>query len=145
MSISRICALALALPLFACSSDNTNNAQDASVADTGPKPDSGRDPNKNCVKPGTPNNEVGVGGYCEPLTTDCVTDAGVSICTGTVGAPPDAWFCTKVCTDSSQCGSGMFCDHETMGSGCVPLTCGSPDAGAGDSGTDAAPKDAASD
>jgi hypothetical protein len=86
----------------------------------------------NCVKPGTPNNEVGVGGYCE---TD--SDCAGTLCSGVYGAPVHDWFCTKLCKIDSDCGSGEYCAHnDPRGVACVPLTCGSPDAGA-DGGGDA--------
>src|SRR5687767_11181700 len=48
------------------------------AAGDGSKP---RDPNANCVKPGTPNNERGIGGYCESGPVDCVYEAGPRFCT----------------------------------------------------------------
>jgi hypothetical protein len=88
----------------------------------------------NCVAPGTPNNAKGVGGYCQS-GADCV--ASVSICSADFGAPPGNAFCTKLCQTTADCGSGAYCAHSTQGVACVPLTCGSPDAGA-DGGGDAA-------
>src|SRR5437762_3565267 len=88
--------------------DNPTPAATASSSgDGGPAArDAGaHDPNANCVKPGTPNNDVGVGGYCEPNTSDCETPQGTRICTAGY-APPEAWFCTMLCLDDSECGAG---------------------------------------
>jgi hypothetical protein len=90
-----------------------------------------------CVAPGTPNNEVGIGGYCEPGTSQCITDAGIRFCTGSFDAPDDAWFCTKPCVDDPECGTGAYCAHDARGSGCTPNICGNPPP-ATDSGTDSA-------
>ena len=60
----RITTTFLALVLLAggcSSSSNTDGGVDGATEDAGVP----RDPNKNCVKPGTPNNELGVGGYCD--------------------------------------------------------------------------------
>lgn len=94
-------------------------ASDASAA---------RDPSANCVKPGTPNNEQGLGGYCES-NADCVT--GKSLCTGVFGAPPDAWFCTRPCADEPDCGAGLYCADDPRGVACVPIACGVTDASVG--------------
>lgn len=132
----RLSVLFLAGWVVACASAQpTTPVLDASVADTS----KARDPNANCVKPGTANNEMGVGGYCEPGTDQCVSDAGIRFCTGAFGAPSDHWFCTRPCVMDSECGSGAYCDHDPQGNGCVPNICGTPP----DGGTkDAAPSDA---
>jgi hypothetical protein len=91
-------------------------------------------PPTNCVAPGTPNNEKGVGGYCQ-TSADCISS--VSVCSALFGAPPGDWFCTKLCTLDTECGTGAYCAHDPRGMACVPLPCGSPDAG-----TDAAVTDA---
>lgn len=120
----------------ACSSSSSAVA-DASVDDASDSA-APRDPNKNCVKPGTPNNEMGIGGYCEPNTPACISDAGIHFCTGAFSAPPDAWFCTKPCNTDPECGSNAYCDHNKDGNGCVPNACGTPpDAGIADASKDA--------
>ena len=124
---------ALALLWGGCSSKSTPDASDAG-ADDAASDKSTRNPNKNCVKPGTPNNEVGVGGYCEPGTSQCITDAGIRFCTGSFDAPDDAWFCTKPCAADRECGSGAYCAHDPRGSGCTANICGNPP----DAGVDAA-------
>jgi hypothetical protein len=117
-----------------CSSTSTPDAADSGADDAAATDTSTRDPSKNCVKPGTPNNENGIGGYCEPGTSQCVTDAGIRLCTGAFDAPDDAWFCTKPCVDDPECGSGAYCDHDPRGSGCTPNICGNPP----DAGSDSA-------
>ena len=153
-TVCGICALAMritALFLFgfqaACSNSPvaTDGGDATAVEDTGPP----RDPNKNCVKPGTPNNELGVGGYCDPKDDagnfknppDCKPipdgDGGMLYSFCTAGhADLDQWFCTRPCMlgDDSPCGSTGYCGCRGMECGCVPNICGSPPA-----------KDAASD
>ena len=72
----------------------------------------------NCVKPGTPGNEIGVGAYCERMS-----DCKMTLCTGLFGAPSDAWFCSKLCTTTSECGSGAVCISDPRGTACVPMIC----------------------
>lgn len=135
--------IACSVSIIACSSTTNTTSPDASVADTSTP----RDPNKNCVKPGTPNNEKGVGGYCEPNTAACVSDAGIAFCTGAFAVtPPDAWFCTKPCSADPECGKNAYCEHNTDGNGCVPNACGTPpDAGAADASDAASSKDSSID
>jgi hypothetical protein len=141
--------------LGACS----NTATPADGGEAGSSDDSGtpRDPNKNCVKPGTPNNELGVGGYCDPKDDagnfksppDCKPipdgDGGTlsSFCTANY-APPDLWFCTRPCEKGHDevCGSTAYCDCQGGQCGCVPNICGTPpEAGVKDAPSDA-PADA---
>jgi hypothetical protein len=135
-------ALAL-LSLLACSSEGDilpkkerfsrpdgAVAEDAApdVAGDGRKP---RDPDANCVKPGTPNNERGVGGYCEPGRGDCATPEGTRFCTADYAdlTPIDdnKWYCSTICLTDDECGSGAICVTGSIGKGCVPLAC-APDA-----------------
>lgn len=124
------------LLLVACSSSSATGPTDASTSS--PKDVANeRDPQKNCIKPGTPNNDKGLGGYCEPGDYSCVSDVGVALCTGMFGAPDDQWFCTKGCLGDDDCGKGMYCDKsDPRGSGCVPNVCGTPPS-ASDAGLDA--------
>ena len=89
-----------------------------------------RDPSLNCVKPGTPSNEAGVGGYCEKQK-DCKSDAGPRICTSDFSADPYAWFCTALCDLDPQCGVGAFCLKTDAGNACLPYSCTPDDAGPG--------------
>jgi hypothetical protein len=94
------------------------------VASDGKKP---RNPDANCVKPGTPNNERGVGGYCEPGRGDCETDLGPRFCTADYAEltpiDDDKWFCSTLCLTDEDCGSGLICNQGGIGKGCVPLAC----------------------
>lgn len=110
-------------------SSSTSSSSGASGGDGGVGPDgrAPRDPNANCVKPGTPNNDQGIGGYCE-TQADCVK--GKSTCTGALGAPDNAWFCTRLCNSDPNCGDGLYCAHDPRGIVCVPIVCGYTDADA---------------
>jgi hypothetical protein len=136
--------------LGACSSDGnilpkrerfTPSLVDAAgTQDVGPEvePDVGsdtpkvRDPNANCVKPGTPNNERGIGGYCESGPRDCQYEGGPRFCTADfrdiATVPDDQWFCSTVCTMDEECGTGAYCFANEFSNGCVPTVCG-PDGG----------------
>jgi len=120
---------------------NDNCSSPTPVTDAG----GGHDPSTNCVRPGTPNNERGVGAYCESLD-QCPLG---SLCTAQFGAPANAWFCSKLCADDSTCGSNAYCAYDSRGHACVPFACGTPDAGpdaaAADSGGDATAPDASND
>jgi len=111
-----------------------SSGHDGGSQDGGP-----RDPNQNCVKPGTPNNERGVGGYCES-SADCVTDLGaLFFCSADFEITPRyAWFCTTFCTFDSDCGSHAFCGQSDLGGGCVPNGCGAAPDGGGDASDDVA-------
>jgi len=119
------------LLLLACSSSTsgTDGGNDATTDTTAKDATSDRDPNKNCVKPGTPNNELGVGGYCDPGDgkQDCVTnlpDGGkiITFCSA-IQAPPDEWFCTKACMMGDSCGTAAHCACQGGQCGCVPDVC----------------------
>ncbi len=118
-----VCAAA-PLVLFACSSSSGSSSSDAGAS---PEAGSGHDGSANCVKPGTKNNDQGIGGYCE-TNDDCVP--GKSLCTAKYGAPDDAWFCTRICADDPNCGEGLYCANDPRGVVCVPLVCGVVDGGA---------------
>jgi hypothetical protein len=116
------------------------DSEDRAVEET---PEAGGNPNAsaNCVKPGTKNNDQGIGGYCE-TNDDCVS--GKSLCTALYGAPDNAWFCTRPCKDDPNCGDGLYCAiGDPRGVACVPIVCGVLDGGA-DAIADS-PSDAASD
>lgn len=149
----RIATHALLLTFFAgCSNSPTKpdaSDQDTGLEDAGPP----RDPNKNCVKPGTPNNELGVGGYCE-LKDDAGNFKSPPDCKATVDpdgggmlysfctagrAPDNLWFCTRPCEKGNDlpCGGNAYCDcNDQNQCGCIPNICGTPpDAGPKDGST----------
>jgi hypothetical protein len=86
-----------------------------------------RDPNANCVKPGTPNNDRDIGGYCEPGRGDCQSEQGPRFCTADFGEltpiPDNQWFCSSICTMDEECGAGAFCLRGEIGTGCAPPAC----------------------
>ena len=94
------------------------------IASDGKKP---RDPNANCVKPGTPNNDRDIGAYCEPDRGDCASEQGPRFCTADFAdltpIEDDQWFCTTVCTMDDECGTGAICSMGEVGMGCVPFMC----------------------
>jgi hypothetical protein len=98
------------------------------VTDDGKPP---RDPDANCVKPGTPNNERGVGGYCEQAI-DCPDDVGARFCTvefaDLTPLDDDKWFCSALCASDNDCGPGVACVDGPGSKGCAPISC-LPDAG----------------
>ena len=126
-----ITVIGLSLPSLVVACSDSQSAPPPAAADassTSPRVDgsAGRDPNANCVKPGTKNNDQGIGGYCE-TNADCVK--GQSLCTGVFGAPENAWFCTRLCADDPNCGEGLYCANDPRGVACVPIVCGVADAG----------------
>jgi len=100
----------------------------------------------NCVAPGTASSAAGVGAYCSPGGGQCNHDApdgAPTICTADFGAAAHLWFCTVVCTSTSQCGLGSAtCVAAANGSLCVPTACtafaADASVDAGDAGADAA-------
>jgi hypothetical protein len=99
---------------------------DAAIAEDG---GGERDPNANCVKPGTPSNDRGVGGYCEPGRGDCDGPFASRFCTADyrdlIRVDDDKWFCSAICTMDEECGSGALCAPAPGGgaSGCAPFAC----------------------
>src|SRR5947207_1484065 len=65
------------------------------------------------------NNERGFGAYCD-TTSDCDSEAGLRLCAADFGG---GHFCTGLCSVDEECGSGVYCEHNVQGSGCVPLVC----------------------
>jgi hypothetical protein len=100
----------------------------------------------NCVKPGTPNNAQGIGGYCNPGGGQCAKagpGGSPTICTGDTANVTNAWFCTVPCP--SMCGAGATCMTTPSGAECVPTSCAGyfPDASStADGGSDATGMDA---
>ena len=111
------CSILLAA---ACSSSSSSGAvtSDASTSDDGAASSSDGGGSANCVPPGTPNNELGIGGYCT-TAADCPGE----LCTALFDAPANAWFCSKICANGQPCGTGEVCAVDSRGIACVPLVC----------------------
>jgi hypothetical protein len=99
------------------------------MGDAGPIADSSAPPDGGpgdagppaCVVPeGTPNNEKGIGASCK-TGADCDMSAGLRLCTADLGIEPK--FCTALCVDDADCGTGHYCAHSAMGDGCTPVSC----------------------
>ena len=118
--------------LIGCSSDETSSAPGTDAGDANVQPTG-----NNCVAPGTPANENGIGAYCSPKGNQCdkVGPGGAPrLCTADLpDTPGNAWFCTFPCAEDKECGAGAVCFHEARGSGCIPIPC---KALAGDGGRD---------
>ena len=75
----------LSATVIGCSSSSSSGGAGASDASAGGSDGAGaetHDASGTCVPPGTPNNELGVGGYCDK-STDCPG----ALCTALFGAP----------------------------------------------------------
>ncbi len=90
-----------------------------------------------CVRSCNTGNELGVGKYCTPGGNQCRGNGSAVLCTADFDNRGPG-FCTKGCSDDTGCGSGAVCQHDTSGSGCLPVECAGPSSDAG-SGSDAAP------
>lgn len=120
----------IALGLAACSNGSSG------PADTGPMvpPDS-------CGQPGDLGNEMGVGAFCTPGGSECTAHPTAGLCLATLSPSDGQWFCTRLCTDDSMCGTNAVCTGDPRGRACVPARCASSD----DAGTpmgDGGPRDA---
>ena len=139
----------------ATADDSSENADVVSVITVVNDPD-------NCVKPGTPSNADGVGGYCNKNGGQCIGPGGKpTLCTADFGAPAHQWFCTVTCTTSSDCGPGgaVCAPGNDSANVCIPTACSAyaapndastPEGGAdaqqpADGATDAAAHDASPD
>lgn len=101
-----------------CSSSSSPSTDDGGESDASANADA-HDGAGNCVPPGTPNNELGLGGYC-----DKAADCPGALCTGLFGAPDGYWFCSKICANGEPCGSGETCATDpARGTACVPNVC----------------------
>jgi hypothetical protein len=129
MRRSIVVAVWVAVPVAAVAC--TSSSGSSSDAGGAPEAGSGHDGSANCVKPGTKNNDQGIGGYCE-TNDDCVK--GKSLCTAQYGAPDNAWFCTRLCAEDPSCGEGLYCANDSRGVVCVPLVCGVADGGVYEAG-----------
>ena len=113
-----ICTIFMAA---ACSSSSSSTGGGSDASTSGNDSAIGTEAgggNSNCVAPGTPNNELGVGGYC-----DKAGDCPGQLCTALFDAPPNAWFCSKFCSHGESCGTGEVCAVSPQGIACVPLAC----------------------
>ena len=66
------------------------------------------------------------------VPSDCTMN---TLCTYAVMPAAMAYFCTKMCAMSSECGTGASCVMQAGLMICVPDSC-LPDGGAGDGGGD---------
>jgi hypothetical protein len=111
------CSILLAAACSSSSSSVASTSNDASTANDAATSSEGGG-SSNCVPPGTPNNELGIGGYC-----DKAADCPGELCTALFDAPPNAWFCSKFCVHGEPCGSNEVCAVGAQGIACVPLIC----------------------
>ncbi len=119
----------LASDADADAASDADDASGASGAEGASTDGDARDPQANCVKPGDPGNELGLGRYCEQAA-DCAFDGALRLCTAQFTTNPYAWFCTTLCADTSQCGTGALCVLTPAGMRvCVPPACLPADAG----------------
>ncbi|HEV8247311.1 MAG TPA: hypothetical protein VGP93_16145, partial [Polyangiaceae bacterium] len=65
-----------------------------------------------CGSPNATNNELGFGGYCTAIS-DCTFGAEIRFCAATFGGGN---FCTGICSEDSECGTGVHCAHTAQGS-----------------------------
>lgn len=112
-----ICVIFLAAACSSSSSSASSSSDASAGNDTGSVTAEGGG-STNCVPPGTPNNELGIGGYC-----DKASDCPGQLCTALFDAPPNAWFCSKFCAQGQPCGTGEVCAVDTRGVACVPAVC----------------------
>jgi hypothetical protein len=132
-----------------CSTSSTSTPNDSGTGggDTGSHAETGTGGKNiaaadNCVKPGYMGNELGVGAFCDD-TASCPTGKTLLICTGfQTGVPTNEYFCTALCTEDKDCGTGAYCHHDPRGSACLPAQCGGTP---NDAGTDSGPGVDASD
>jgi hypothetical protein len=82
-----------------------------------------------CAAAGDPGNDVGVGKYCTNQGHECSGGASMCLADYTMGAFGD--FCTKLCSQDADCGTGATCNGSgTSPKICFPSACApKPDAG----------------
>ncbi len=71
-----------------------------------------------CGQPGDTGNELGVGKYCGQIT-DCSGQANLCASLG----DPKLHFCTMICQQGGNCGSGATCQCQGGQCGCFPNSC----------------------
>jgi hypothetical protein len=126
--------------------DATKDVGSVGAADV--LPDAIIDPN-NCVAPGAPFSQKGIGGYCSTGGGQCAhagTGGTPTLCTADFGAPAHEWFCTITCTTTTDCGAGGgTCVAAPFGQFCVESACakalGDAGEGAFDAGVDSGTPD----
>jgi hypothetical protein len=78
-----------------------------------------------CALEGAVGNENGVGKYCTAAGGECAT-GGASICLADYTTGEFGNFCTKLCADDADCGSGAMCtgsDPQAATKACIPSEC----------------------
>jgi hypothetical protein len=144
--------LALALAATGCGGDDSSGSSDdpdggGATADAGGAEECVGE--TGCNGPCELGNSFGVGRYCTAGGGECA-GSKAGFCTVDFN-PTDLAFCTRPCSDDSQCGEDATCRSEDGSGpmGCVPDFCLDPgelDAGSEDAGPDGGPApDAAAD
>lgn len=119
-----VSAFAVGLCLGACNPS-------PGAPDTGPMPPAG-----SCAQPGDVGNENGVGQFCTPTGGECSGNPLAGLCLASLSPSDGQWFCTRLCTSDTMCGTDAVCTGDPRGRACVPARCAPPpeDAGTPDSG-----------
>lgn len=144
MTRTAITALLAATVLSACDSAATGDAAVDSGVDAGHLGrDAGPVPVHSCGQPGVPGNANGVGAFCTPMGHECSAFPLAPICVVDLDPVDGQWYCTRLCSTSSECGPEADCVGDSRGMGCFPQRC-YRDAGV-DAGDDAAAVDAGTD
>jgi hypothetical protein len=100
---------------------NTGDSGTTPVSTTDASTDA---PGGNCVAPGYAGNDKKVGAYCDEHTSCPFQVDPFLICTFGHDPTNTHLFCTAPCSQDSECGTGAYCVHDTLGAGCVPTQCG---------------------
>jgi hypothetical protein len=85
-----------------------------------------------CAAIGAPGNENGVGKYCTAGGGECAANGSASICLADYTQGEFGDFCTKLCAQDADCGSGAVCsgsDPQAPTKACIPATCVAPTSG----------------
>jgi hypothetical protein len=85
-----------------------------------------------CGFPGDKGNELGVGLFCQSLSSgECSGNGMAGLCSSL--GDPTSHFCTFVCHSTDPpgtCGSGAVCVCQSgLGCGCTPVKCAPVDGG----------------
>jgi len=79
-----------------------------------------------CAAEGAPGNENGVGKYCTAAGGECASNGAASICLADYTTGEFGNFCTKLCADDTDCGTGAVCtgsDPQAATKACIPSEC----------------------